>query len=135
MRYPSLLLGCSRLTSSLFTFCVIYGFFAAGVQSFLPPACASLTSDLTSTECGQACVFRRFCCLFNRSTHSGHFDPKRDDRFLFTQAFGGSAFIGLSHIECGERCENGIGIEISHVDAWIRHVRRCLSLHANVGTQ
>ncbi len=31
---------------SLFIFCVIYDFFAAGIQTLFPAACVSLTTDL-----------------------------------------------------------------------------------------
>ena len=82
---------------SLFTFCVIYGFFAAGIQSLFPAACASLTSDLSKmgVRTGMCFSVVSIACLTGPPI-AGALIQRDNGRFLFAQAFGGSAFIGGS---------------------------------------
>ena len=80
---------------SLFTFCVVYGFFAAGIQSLFPAACASLTSDLTKmgVRTGMCFSFISVACLTGPPL-AGALIQRGDGRFLYAQVFGGSAFMG-----------------------------------------
>ena len=80
---------------SLYAFCVIYGFFAAGVQSLFPAACASLTTDLTKigTRTGMLFSVVSLACVTGPPI-AGALIEKDHGRFLFAQIFGGSAFIG-----------------------------------------
>ena len=80
---------------SLFTFCVVYGFFAAGIQSLFPAACASLTSDLTKmgVRTGMCFSFISVACLTGPPL-AGALIQRDNGRFLYAQAFGGSAFMG-----------------------------------------
>lgn len=82
---------------SLFTFCIIYGFFAAGIQSLGPAACASLTSDLTKmgVRTGMCFSVISVACLTGPPL-AGALIQKNDGGFLFAQIFGGSALIGGS---------------------------------------
>lgn len=84
---------------SLFTFCVIYGYFATGIQSLFPAACASLTSALTKMGVWTGMCFSviSITCLTG-SPLAGTLIQKNDGGFSFAQAFGGSAFIGGSLI-------------------------------------
>ena len=78
---------------SLFTFCVIYGFFAAGIQSLFPVACASLMTDLKrmGVRTGMCFSFISIACLTGPPL-AGALIQKDDSGFLFALAFGGSAF-------------------------------------------
>ena len=82
---------------ALFAFCVIYGFFAAGIQSLFPAACASLTSDLSKmgVRTGMCFTVVSIACLTGPPI-AGALIQKDQGGFLFAQVFGGSAFIGGS---------------------------------------
>ena len=84
-------------TGSLFAFCIIYGFFAAGVQSLFPAACASLTADLKKmgVRTGMCFSVVSIACLTGPPL-AGALIQKDNGGFLFAQVFGGSAFIGGS---------------------------------------
>ncbi|KAH7384252.1 major facilitator superfamily domain-containing protein [Phaeosphaeria sp. MPI-PUGE-AT-0046c] len=80
---------------SLYAFCVLYGFFGAGIQSLFPASCASLTTDLSKmgVRTGMCFSFISIACLTGPpiagaliQLHNGH--------YLYAQVFGGSAFIG-----------------------------------------
>lgn len=79
---------------SLLTFCVVYGFFGAGIQSLLPAACASLTTDLTKmgTRTGMCLSFISFACLTGPPL-AGALIQRDEGRFLSAQIFGGSSFM------------------------------------------
>lgn len=79
---------------SLLTFCVVYGFFSAGIQSLLPAACASLTTDLTKmgTRTGMCLSFVSFACLTGPPL-AGALTQRDEGRFLSAQIFGGSSFM------------------------------------------
>ena len=99
---------------SLLTFCVIYGFFAAGIQSLFPAACASLTSDLTKmgTRTGMCFSVISIACLTGPPV-AGALIQIDDGRFLFAQVFGGSAFIGGSFTLVAARiAKNGLDLRI-----------------------
>ena len=82
---------------SLLTFCIIYGFFAAGIQSLFPAACASLTSDLSKmgVRTGMCFTVVSIACLTGPPV-AGALIQKDQGGFLFAQIFGGSAFVGGS---------------------------------------
>ena len=82
---------------SLFAFCIIYGFFAAGVQSLFPAACASLTTDLKKmgVRTGMCFTFISIACLTGPPI-AGALIQIDDGGFLYAQVFGGSAFMGGS---------------------------------------
>lgn len=82
---------------SLYTFCAVYGFFAAGIQSLLPAACASLTKDLTKmgTRTGMCLSFISIACLTGPPL-AGALIQRDEGRFLIAQIFGGSSFMGGS---------------------------------------
>ena len=82
---------------ALYTFCLIYGFFAAGIQSLFPAACASLTSDLSKmgTRTGMCFSVISIACLTGPPL-AGALIQMDGGRFLFAQVFGGSAFVGGS---------------------------------------
>lgn len=81
----------------LFTFCVVYGFFGAAIQSLLPAACASFTMDLTrmGTRTGMCLSFISFACLTGPPL-AGALIQRDEGRFWFAQIFGGSSFMGGS---------------------------------------
>lgn len=83
--------------SSLFVFCVIYGFFAAGVQSLFPAACASLTTDLKKmgVRTGMCFSVVSVACLTGPPL-AGALIQRDNGRFVLAQIFGGSAFMGGS---------------------------------------
>ncbi len=82
---------------SLFVFCVIYGIFAAGVQSLFPAACASLTTDLKKmgVRTGMCFSVVSIACLTGPPL-AGALIQRNNGEFLFAQLFGGSAFMGGS---------------------------------------
>jgi MFS family permease len=99
---------------SLYTFCVIFGFFAAGIQSLFPAACASLTSDLTKmgTRTGMCFSVISIACLTGPPL-AGALIQKDDGRFLFAQVFGGSAFVGGSLTLVAARiAKNGLDLRV-----------------------
>lgn len=82
---------------TLFVFCVIYGFFAAGVQSLFPAACASLTTDLKKmgVRTGMCFTVVSIACLTGPPL-AGALIQRNDGGFLYAQVFGGTAFMGGS---------------------------------------
>lgn len=99
---------------SLFAFCVIYGFFAAGIQSLFPAACASLTSDLTKmgVRTGMCFSVVSIACLTGPPI-AGALIQKDEGGFLFAQAFGGSAFMGGSLTLIAARiAKNGLELRV-----------------------
>lgn len=83
--------------AGLYTFCVIYGFFGAGIQSLFPAACASLTSDLTKmgTRTGMCFSMVSVACLTGAPI-AGALIQRHNGAYLYAQAFGGSALLGGS---------------------------------------
>lgn len=81
--------------ASLFAFSVIYGFFAAGIQSLFPAACASLTPDLKKmgVRTGMCFSVISVACLTGPPL-AGALIQMDNGKFLFAQVFGGSAFMG-----------------------------------------
>lgn len=79
---------------SLFVFCIIYGFFAAAIQSLFPAACTSLTDDLSKmgTRTGMCFSFISLACLTGPPI-AGALIQRDNGRYLFAQVFGGSAFM------------------------------------------
>lgn len=79
---------------SLLTFCVVYGFFGAGIQSILPAACASLTTDLTKigTRTGMCLSCISIACLLGPPL-AGALIQRDEGRFLYAQVFGGSSLM------------------------------------------
>lgn len=99
---------------SLLAFCIIYGFFAAGIQSLFPAACASLTSDLSKmgVRTGMCFSVISIACLTGPPL-AGALIQKDDGRFLFAQVFGGSAFIGGSLTLIAVRIvKNGLDLRV-----------------------
>lgn len=98
----------------LFTFCVIYGFFAAGIQSLFPAACASLTSDLSKmgVRTGMCFSVVSIACLTGPPI-AGALIQKEDGGFLFAQIFGGSAFVGgCLTLVAAKIAKNGLDLRI-----------------------
>jgi len=81
----------------LFVFCVFYGFFAAGVQSLFPAACASLTTDMKKmgVRTGMCFSVVSIACLTGPPL-AGALIQRDDGGFLLAQMFGGSAFVAGS---------------------------------------
>ena len=82
---------------SLFAFCIIYGFFAAGVQSLFPAACASLTTDVQKmgVRTGMCFTFISLACLTGPPI-AGALIQKDSGGYLYAQIFSGSAFMAGS---------------------------------------
>ncbi|GME43536.1 MFS transporter [Neofusicoccum parvum] len=96
--FAGLLFYCWAAVSSvgaLYTFCVIYGFFGAGIQSLFPASCASLTTDLKKmgVRTGMCFSFISVACLTGPPI-AGALIQHRNGNFLYAQVFGGSAFMG-----------------------------------------
>ena len=92
------LLYCWAAVSSLgglLAFCVIYGFFAGGIQSLFPAACASLTLDLSKmgVRTGMCFSFISIACLTGPPI-AGALIQQGNGKYLYAQIFGGSAFMG-----------------------------------------
>lgn len=92
-----ILLYCWVAVSSLgglFAFCIIYGFFAAGVQSLFPAACASLTTDLEKmgVRVGMCFSVVSIACLTGPPIAGALLQLGHGD-FLYAQVFGGSALM------------------------------------------
>lgn len=81
----------------LYAFCIIYGFFGAGIQSLFPAACASLTSDLSKmgTRTGMCFSVVSVACLTGAPI-AGALIQRHNGDYLYAQAFGGSALLGGS---------------------------------------
>jgi sugar phosphate permease len=83
--------------SGLFGFCIAYGFFAAGVQSLFPAACASLSStDMSKVgiRTGMCFSLVSVSCLTGPPI-AGALVQRREGDFLFAQVFGGTALVGV----------------------------------------
>lgn len=92
------LLYCWAAVSSLgglYAFCVVYGFFSAGVQNLFPTACASLTRDVKKIgeRTGMCFTFVSFACLSGPPL-AGALIKRGRGEYLFAQMFGGSAMVG-----------------------------------------
>lgn len=99
---------------SLLVFCIIYGIFAAGVQSLFPAACASLTTDLKKmgVRTGMCFTVVSIACLTGPPL-AGALIQRDDGGFLYAQVFGGSAFMGGSLTLLAARfAKNGWDINI-----------------------
>jgi len=84
--------------SGLFGFCIAYGFFAAGVQSLFPAACASLSSaDMSKVgiRTGMCFSLVSVACLTGPPI-AGALVQRLEGGFLFAQVFGGTALVGGS---------------------------------------
>lgn len=89
---------CVSSLSGLFAFCIVYGFFAAGVQNLFPAACASLSStDMSKIgiRTGMCFSLVSVACLTGPPI-AGALVQQREGDFLFAQVFGGSALVGGS---------------------------------------
>ncbi|KAI5196574.1 MFS monocarboxylate transporter-like protein [Aureobasidium subglaciale] len=87
----------SAVTSlgGLVAFCIVYGFFGAGIQSLFPAACASLTSDVKKmgVRTGMCFTVVSVACLSGPPI-AGALIDKDHGQYLFAQMFGGSAIVG-----------------------------------------
>lgn len=81
--------------SSLYVFCVFYGFFGGGIQSLFPAACASLTTDLKKmgVRTGMCFSFVSVACLTGPPI-AGALIQRKDGGYLYAQLFGGVALVG-----------------------------------------
>lgn len=81
--------------ASLYVWCIVYGFFGAGIQSLFPASCASLTTDLSKmgVRTGMCFSFISIACLTGPPI-AGALIQVNDGNYLYAQMFGGSAFIG-----------------------------------------
>jgi MFS family permease len=96
--FAGVLFYCWAAISSLgplYVFCVIYGFFGAGIQSLFPASCASLTVDAKKmgVRTGMCFSFVSIACLTGPPI-AGTLIQTHDGGFLYAQVFGGSAFMG-----------------------------------------
>ena len=87
----------AAVTSSggLYAFCVVYGFFGAGIQSLFPASCASLTADVKrmGARTGMCFTFISVACLTGPPI-AGALIERAEGGFLYAQMFGGSALMG-----------------------------------------
>ncbi|RPA84376.1 MFS general substrate transporter [Ascobolus immersus RN42] len=83
-----------REVGPLFVFCVVYGFFASGVQSLFPAACASLTRDhqKMGVRTGMCFTVVSLACLTGPPI-AGALIEKAEGDFLYAQLFGGVSFM------------------------------------------
>ena len=98
--FASILLYCWAAvgsTGGLFAFCIVYGFWAAGIQSLFPAACSNLTTDLNKMGLRTGMVFTivSIACLTGPPL-AGALVQRDDGHFLFAQMFGGSALLAGS---------------------------------------
>ena len=99
---------------ALFVFCVIYGFFGAGVQSLFPAACASLTTDLKKmgVRTGMCFTVVSIASLTGPPL-AGALIELDHGRFLYAQMFGGSAFVlGSSTLVAARIAKNGFSLKL-----------------------
>ena len=92
--FSGLLLYCWAAVSSragLITFAVIYGLFAAGIQSLFPATLSSLTTDLKKMGVRIGMVFTviSFACLTGPPL-AGALVQKDDGGYLYAQMFAGT---------------------------------------------
>ncbi len=98
----------------LFAFCVIYGIFAAGVQSLFPAACASLTADLNKmgVRTGMCFSVVSIACLTGPPI-VGSLVQVGHGGFLYAQVFGGSAFMAGTLALLGAKiAKNGLTLDV-----------------------
>lgn len=78
----------------LYAFCIIYGSFAAGVQSLFPAACSGLALDLSKVGVRVGMVFTvvSVACLTGPPL-AGALIGAAGGSFLGAQLFGGTAFV------------------------------------------
>jgi len=98
----------------LFAFCVIYGIFAAGVQSLFPAACASLTADLNKmgVRTGMCFSVVSIACLTGPPI-VGSLVQVGHGGFLYAQVFGGSAFMAGTLALLGAKiAKNGLTLNV-----------------------
>ncbi|KAF9637981.1 Major facilitator superfamily [Lasiodiplodia theobromae] len=98
---------------ALYAFCVLYGFFGAGIQSLFPASCASLTADLKKmgTRTGMCFSFISVACLTGPPI-AGALIQHRHGDFLYAQVFGGSAFLGGTLMLVAARmAKNGLSLK------------------------
>ena len=83
-----------KTLGGLYGWSVFYGFFAAGIQSLFPSACASLTKDLKKmgTRTGICFTVASFACLTGPPIAGALIENKAGD-FLHAQIFSGSVMI------------------------------------------
>lgn len=96
--FAGILFYCWAAVSTLgglFAFCIVYGFFGAGVQSLFPAACASLTKDVKKmgVRTGMCFTVVSLACLSGPPI-AGTLIERDHGRFFFAQMFGGSAMMG-----------------------------------------
>jgi len=93
----------------LYVFCVIYGFFGAGIQSLFPASCASLTTDLSKmgVRTGMCFSFISIACLTGPPI-AGALIQMANGGYLYAQMFGGSAFVaGTATLVAARVAKNG----------------------------
>ena len=98
----------------LFAFCIVYGFFAAGVQSLFPAACASLSStDMLKVGIRTGMCFSLVSvpCLTGPPI-AGALVQRREGDFLFAQVFGGTALVGGSFTLLAARLASKGGLDL-----------------------
>ncbi|KAF2011674.1 MFS general substrate transporter [Aaosphaeria arxii CBS 175.79] len=80
---------------SLYAFCILYGFFGAGIQSLFPASCVSLTSDPQKIGVRTGMVFTVMSIpSLTGPPIAGALIESRGGSFLYAQMFGGAAFMG-----------------------------------------
>lgn len=102
-----------RNVAGLYVFCVLYGFFGAGIQSLFPASCASLTTDMSKmgVRTGMCFSFISIACLTGPPI-AGALIQMHDGGYLYAQMFGGSAFIGGTCTLVAARvAKNGLDFE------------------------
>lgn len=79
----------------LFTFCCLYGFFAAACQGLFPAACANLTSDPRKMggRTGMAFAVVSVATLVGPPLGGALVQAREDGRFLYAQGFGGGVLV------------------------------------------
>ncbi|KAI4209709.1 MAG: hypothetical protein LQ351_007363 [Letrouitia transgressa] len=102
-----LLLYCWAAVDSrggLTGFAVIYGLFAAGIQSLFPATTSSLTTDLKKAGVRMGMVFSivSFACLTGPPL-AGALVQERHGSYLYAQMFGGSVLMGGTLVLIGSR--------------------------------
>ena len=111
------LLYCWAAVSTLgglFTFCVIYGITASGVQSLFAAACASLTTDLKKmgVRTGMCFSVVSIACLTGPPI-AGALVEMDHGGFLYAQMFGGSALMaGTLALILAKIAKNGVNMSV-----------------------
>ena len=100
--------------NGLFAFCIVYGFFAAGVQSLFPAACASLSrTDMSKVgiRTGMCFSLVSVACLTGPPI-AGALVQRCEGDFLFAQVFGGTALVGGSFTLLAARLASKGGLDL-----------------------